>query len=79
MTQAYDVKALVEKAKKHGVDLAEDAAKAAVVTVFEWFEESAKLSATPFDDVALVMVPQLKKAVLEALDKLDGEDDPEPL
>jgi ADP-heptose:LPS heptosyltransferase len=57
MTEAYDIKSLVEKFKAHGLDIAEEAAKAATISILDWFEESAKLSATPFDDVALVVLP----------------------
>ena len=79
MMQAYDIAVLADKFKARGLDLAEDAVKGAVVDVLDWFEASAKLSATPFDDVALVVVPQLKKSVLELADKIDGVDDPEPV
>lgn len=73
MEKAYDVKDLVVRLKSIGLDVAEAAAGGAVVQVCEWFEASAKLSPTPFDDVALVVVPQLKAKVLEAVDKIDGQ------
>jgi hypothetical protein len=73
MTTAYDVQDLLARFKAAGLDLAEDGAKAAFVAVTAWFKESAKLSATPFDDVALVVLPTLEKTALEALDKIDGK------
>lgn len=72
MTTAYDISDLVSKMKAKGLDVVEDSAKYAVEAILAWFEESAKLSATPFDDVALVVVPQLKKVALEQIDKIDG-------
>ena len=41
--------------------------------VFDFFEESAKLSETPYDDMALLILPQIKKMALEQIDKVDGE------
>ena len=40
----------------------------------DWIEASAKVSATPYDDMAMVIMPQLKKLVKEAIDKIDGEE-----
>lgn len=70
---AYELNSLVEAFKKRGLNVAEDSAKGVVEDVCAWFEVQAKASATPFDDVALVVLPQLKKAVLEKIDELDGE------
>jgi len=72
MTVPYDISALVAGLKTTGLNVTEDAAKAIVEQVCVWFETSAKLSATPFDDVALVVLPQFKAAVLKELDKIDG-------
>lgn len=73
MEKAYDIGALVAGFKSKGLDIVEDSAKYAVEAVLVWFEASAKLSATPFDDVALVVIPQLKKTVFDMLDKIDGQ------
>lgn len=72
MEKAYDLKALVEKLKAKGLDVAEETAKIALQEVFQWVEDSAKLSATPYDDMGLIVLPQLKKLALEAADKIDG-------
>lgn len=72
LEKAYDPKALVEKLKGRGLDLAEEAGKIVVEEVFAWVEESAKLSPTPYDDIALIVMPQLKAKALAAVDKLDG-------
>jgi hypothetical protein len=73
MEKPYDLNSLIEKLKGRGLDMAEEGAKAVIEESLAWFEASAKLSATPFDDVALVVVPQLKKAALELADKIDGQ------
>lgn len=72
MEKAYDLKALVEKLKAKGLDVAEDAAKVIVEESFAWVEESAKLSATPYDDLLIAVIPVMKKEVLKAVDKIDG-------
>lgn len=70
---AYEFKSLLDAFAKRGLNLTEDAAKGVVEDVTSWFEVQAKASATPFDDVALVVLPQLKKVVLDKIDELDGE------
>jgi len=72
MEKAYDVKALVDRLKGRGLDLAEEAGKIVIEEAFGWVEESAKLSKTPFDDMALIVLPQLKALALAAVDKVDG-------
>ena len=73
LTKPYDIGALVAGFKSKGLDVAEEVARGAVVSVVEWFEASAKLSATPFDDVALIILPKLKEEVLKLVDKIDGQ------
>ncbi len=72
MEQAYDVKVLAEKLKARGLNLAEDAVMGVVDDLFAFLEESAKLSATPFDDVALVVFPKAKEEIKKLVDKIDG-------
>ena len=50
MDKAYDVKALAEKLKARGLDVAEDVATEVLGAVFEFFEESAVLSENKYDD-----------------------------
>lgn len=72
MEKAYDPKALVEKLKGRGLDIAEEAGEILVEELFAWVEESAQLSATPYDNVGLILLPELKKLALKAVDKVDG-------
>jgi hypothetical protein len=74
MEKAYDVKDLAARLKGRGLDLAEEAAKIVIEETLVWIEESAKLSATPYDDMGLIVLPQLKKLALDAADKIDGQE-----
>lgn len=71
--KAYDVKVLAEKLKKRGLDLAEDAAMIVLEETADWVVESAAISETPFDDVAAVVMPTLKKEAARHIDKIDGQ------
>ena len=73
MQTAYELKALADKLKAHGLEVSEEAVKHVIVDVCDWVEESAKLSPTPFDDVGLSVLPLFKKAALEVADKIDGK------
>jgi len=73
MEKAYDVSDLVARLKSKGLDVAEDAAKMATGEIFDWLVDSAKLSPSVLDDVAVVILPKLKEKVLELEDKIDGE------
>lgn len=73
MEKAYDIQALIAKLKGRGLDIAEEMAKVVVEESFSWVEESAKLSATPWDDMALIVVPNLKQLALSGVDKIDGQ------
>lgn len=77
MEKAYDLKELGNALKEKGLDVAEESLNILFDSVVEWVEESAKLSATPYDDMAMLVMPQLKKLVKEAIDKIDGEKDNE--
>jgi len=72
--KAYDVKVLLEKLKEHGLEVAEEAAGAVIISVTDWIVESAPLSKTPFDDVLVAIMPVMKKELLKAADKIDGQE-----
>lgn len=73
MTKAYDFSALALKLKEKGLDIAEDAVKLVISESFDWVSESAKLSATPWDDMALIIMPKIKELALVEADKIDGK------
>ena len=71
MEKAYDFKVLVEKLKGHGLEIAEATAKAVTLSVFEWLEESATISPTPYDDMLKVLYPIIKDKLLEVEEKIN--------
>ena len=73
MTKAFDPKDLVGKLKDKGLDIAEDAAGHVVESVFKWVEESVVLTENKWDDMSLVVLPIVKKQVMDQVDKIDGK------
>ena len=74
MKKAYDVKLLLESLKGEGLEVAEESAKILVNGIFKWLEESADLSETPYDDMAKVIYPQLKKLAMDKIEDINPED-----
>lgn len=75
MEKAYDKKVLLEKLKARGLDVAEEAVVIMIEETLAWVEESAPISKTPYDDMALIIIPPLKKLAIDTADKIDGVDD----
>lgn len=73
MEKAYDVKVLAAKLQARGLDIAEEGVKAIVQETFAWVKESAPLSATPYDDMAMLVLPKIEEFALAAADKIDGQ------
>lgn len=71
---AYEVKALVEKLKSKGLDLAEDAAKIVVEETLSWVGEEAVKSENKMDDLLVAIIPVVKHHILSAVDKIDGQE-----
>lgn len=69
----YDVAKLVAKLKARGLDLAEEGAKGVVTDVLDWVQESVQKSPTPWDDILLAVLPELRKQALAEIDKIDGQ------
>lgn len=74
MEKAYDFKGLLDELQGQGVEIAEESAKILVESLFNWLEESASLSATPYDDLLKVVYPQVKALALEAADNINPKD-----
>lgn len=75
MTKAYDFADLMKRLKGRGLDLAEDAAMILKQEAIAWLIESAKVSATPFDDmVVAAVVSSADEALDKAIDKIDGKE-----
>lgn len=73
MEKAYDVKELVEIVKSKGLDIAEEGAKVAAISVLEWLEKSAIASPNPYDNLLAPFYPIARQKVLEQIDKIDGQ------
>lgn len=74
MEKAYDVSVLLAGLKGRGLDLAEESAKIVLEEVLSWVEKSAVISANPYDNMALIILPELKKQALGLVDKIDGQE-----
>lgn len=72
--KAYDLKVLGQRLKAKGLVEVEDAAEGIYTELKAWIEESAVISKTPYDNMALIIFPQLDSLILPAIDKIDGEE-----
>lgn len=73
MENAYDLKVLGEKLAKEGLAGGEQAAAKAYKALKEWFAESAALSKNPFDDMIVMVIPQIDAVVIPQIDKISPD------
>lgn len=69
----YDLSVLGQKLKAKGLDIAEEALKIVVNETLDWVAESAPVSPNKIDDVVAMAIPFIKPKILEAVDKIDGQ------
>ena len=69
-----DYKLLLIELKKHGLDLAEDAARDVVEAVFSWLETEVVKTENKIDDLLVAILPVIKPHILKAIDKIDGQE-----
>lgn len=62
-----------ESTKKELLKLGEKLTKESVESVFKIAEIEIKASENKIDDMALILLPQIKSFVLNAVSKIDGE------
>jgi len=72
--KAYDIQLLLDNLKEEGLEIAEESAKILINGFMGWLEESAELSDTPYDDMASMLYPQLKKMALEKAEDINKAD-----
>lgn len=72
MEKPYDLKELGLRLKGKGLDQAEEIAELLYKEVKQWLKDSAAVSATPFDNLAMGYLDQLDSFVLPQIDKIDG-------
>jgi len=77
MKEAYDLKALGDKLKAQGLELAEDGAENVYVSVKEWLKESAEKSTNAIDNVVTSFLDQLDPVVLPLIDEINPGDNVE--
>lgn len=69
------IKELLEKSKTLGLGLVEDQLIDAVEFILDASIDYVKKTENKFDDKLIPQIEELKSSLIEALDKLDGEDD----
>jgi len=74
MEKAYDLKELGKRLKDAGLIEAEDMAESAYSEVKKWLNDSAILSANPYDNMAVAFLSQLDSIILPKIDKIDGQE-----
>lgn len=72
MEKAYDIKDLGEKLKAAGLPVVEGAAEVVLEKVIAWIKESAMISKTPYDDMAMVILPLIEGKIKKEINKIDG-------
>lgn len=73
MDTAYDLKELGKRLKDAGLIEAEDMAEQTYSVLKVWLQESAQLSANPFDNMVVPFIGQLDSLILPQIDKIDGQ------
>lgn len=74
MEKAYDFGILLEEYKKLGLDMSEEVLAKSLDVLLKWFKESAMLSSSPYDDMALVILPKAEELLKGLIDKIDGQE-----
>lgn len=72
MTKAYDFQDFIVRLKAIGIDNAEVLAAGIYRELKGWVTDSAKMTTTPFDDMAVGFFPQLDAVVLPQIDKISA-------
>lgn len=73
MDKAFDTKVLGAMLKEKGLVIAEEGLLVLEQVLFQWIEESVKLTPSQMDDVAIPFLELLKPLVEAQIKKLDGK------
>ncbi|MFZ8933694.1 MAG: hypothetical protein ACO2ZP_07340 [Bacteriovoracaceae bacterium] len=65
--------ALKEKLKAEGLELAEESVKDLVENALVTIRAIVKVTENKYDDMALPLIDLAEKAIMDAVDKIDGE------
>lgn len=73
VTKAYDLDELVAGLADKGLTNIENAGSDLYMGFKDWVVQSAKLSASPYDDLGLPFVSYIDSLVLPQIDKINGK------
>jgi len=73
MTKPFETKALVEKLKAKGLDVAEELAEVLATEVLDWTIESCAMHENTFVKMGAPIIMAVKPIVLSQIDKIDGK------
>ena len=73
MTKPYSLSDLGARLKAKGLIQAEEMATDVYAEVKLWLKESANMTETPFDDMALSFEAAIDNVVVPFIDKIDGQ------
>ena len=68
MEKAYDIKDLVDRLVARGLNVAEEQVEGLLDDVVGWATDSAKLSATPLDDMVIGVLTPFVAVVKKTID-----------
>lgn len=74
----FDLKELAQELKEKGLPDLELCCRDIIEAFFEWTEKSIGLSENKVDDVALAVLPYLKKYILEKVDEVSASQATKP-
>lgn len=69
-------KMIVEELKKEGKNVAEDAVAGVARALFRVVPKAVAATENKYDDLLVPMLAVIEPKVMEAIDGIDGEDDP---
>ena len=71
MQKPFELPALVEELKGHGLELAEESARVAVKAVLAWIEKSVALTENKYDDFFVMAKPQIEAAIMPVIEQIN--------
>lgn len=73
MEKPFDTKALTDRLKSKGLDIAEEFAIVLVEETLGWVSDSVTMSESKVDDLALAVIPAVKPYIMGQIDRIDGQ------
>lgn len=73
MEKPFETKALAERLKAKGLDIAEEFVVVLVDETLGWVSDSVTMSESKVDDLALAVIPAVKPYIMAQIDRIDGQ------